>query len=73
MTSTSETPGYAESIAELDTILAELEGDDLDVDHLAARVQRAAELIELCRARIERARTDVDRVVKTLADDESEV
>ena len=30
-------------------ILRELEGSDVDVDHLAERVARAAELIQLCR------------------------
>jgi exodeoxyribonuclease VII small subunit len=60
--------GYAEAMRELDGILAELESDDVDVDHLAERVARAAELIELCRGRIEGARLDVDRIVTTLDD-----
>ena len=58
--------GYAEAMAELGTILAELERDDLDVDVLAARVQRAGELITLCRARIARAQSDVEGIVATL-------
>ena len=33
---------------------------------LAARVQRASELIQLCRGRIARAQADVDRVVTDL-------
>ena len=60
--------GYSEAMRELDGILAELESDDVDVDHLAERVARAAELIELCRGRIEGARLDVDRIVTTLDD-----
>ena len=58
--------GYADAIAELGEILAELERDDLDVDVLATRVQRASELIQLCRGRIARAQADVDRVVTDL-------
>ena len=61
-----ETIGYAEAMRELEQILDELEGDDLDVDVLAARVQRASELIQLCRGRIARAQADVDRVVTDL-------
>jgi exodeoxyribonuclease VII small subunit len=61
-----DAPGYVEAMAELEGILAELERDDVDVDHLAARVARAAELIELCRSRIDAARIDVDRIVGTL-------
>ena len=62
----SEEIGYADAMRELDGILEELERDDLDVDVLAARVQRASELIRLCRSRIARAQADVDRVVTDL-------
>ncbi len=61
-----ETIGYAEAMAELNAILAELEGDAVDVDVLAARVQRASVLIALCRERITRAEEDVDRIVVNL-------
>jgi exodeoxyribonuclease VII small subunit len=75
MSANRSEPGYSDAMAELDRILAELEGDDLDVDVLADRVQRAAELLTLCRARIARAQEDVDRIVTDLeafdrADDE---
>jgi len=66
-----ETIGYAEAMRELEQILDELEGDDLDVDVLAVRVQRASELIQLCRGRIARAQADVDRVVTDLESLES--
>ncbi len=66
----SETPSYQQALAELESILTALEGDDLDVDTLAERVGRAAELIGLCRSRIERARTEVERVVVGLTDTE---
>lgn len=66
MTPKDAEPGYGEAMAELDAILAELEGDDLDVDVLAARVQRASELLKVCRARIVRAQQDVDRIVADL-------
>jgi exodeoxyribonuclease VII small subunit len=62
----SEEIGYADAMRELDDILGELERDDLDVDVLATRVQRASELIQLCRDRITRAQADVDRVVTDL-------
>jgi exodeoxyribonuclease VII small subunit len=58
--------GYAVAVAELEAILSELEADDIDVDVLAAKVARAAELIDLCRLRIDAARTEVDRVVGRL-------
>jgi len=58
--------GYADAMAELEGILAELERDDLDVDLLADHVKRASELIALCRTRIARAQSDVDAIVVDL-------
>lgn len=56
-------PGYADAMAELEQILADLEADDPDVDVLAAQVERAAFLIGVCRQRITTARLKVERVV----------
>ena len=53
---------------ELEVILEDLEGDDLDVDVLAAKVERASTLINLCRTRIGAARVQVERVVASLED-----
>jgi exodeoxyribonuclease VII small subunit len=58
--------GYAEALAELGDILTELEGDSVDVDRLATQVQRAAQLIALCRDRIGAARLSVETVVAEL-------
>lgn len=58
--------GYAEAVAELEEILTELESEDVDVDHLAAQVKRAADLIELCRGRLDLARTEITRIVADL-------
>ena len=58
--------GYAEALKELETILAELERTDVDVDVLASRVERASELIRLCRDRIGSAKLQIDKVVNGL-------
>jgi len=68
-----DAPGYAEAMSELEDILGELEGDDLDVDVLAERVRRASELIKTCRSRISRAQSDVDRIVSDLEAFEQEL
>ena len=61
--------GYAEALAELEAILAELERSDVDVDVLAERVKRAVELIGFCRARIGNARIQIEQVVADLGAD----
>ncbi len=61
-----ENVGYAQALDELDAILRELEGSDVDVDRLADRVGRATELIALCRTRIQTARLRIDEVIADL-------
>jgi exodeoxyribonuclease VII small subunit len=67
--STDEQPGYSAALHELDGILRELEGSDVDVDRLADRVARAAQLIALCRERIGAARLQIDEVIADLDND----
>ncbi|MEY3453731.1 MAG: Exonuclease small subunit [Actinomycetota bacterium] len=50
-------------MSELEEILEELEGDDIDVDMLAERVKRASDLVKACRDRIAAAKLQVERVV----------
>jgi exodeoxyribonuclease VII small subunit len=65
-TKKDEEIGYADALKELETILAELERTDVDVDVLASRVERASELIRLCRDRIGNAKLQIDNVVNGL-------
>jgi exodeoxyribonuclease VII small subunit len=64
------TPGYAEALAELEAILSELERDAVDVDRLAGQVERAGQLIRLCRERIGNARMQIEHVVAELDPDD---
>lgn len=66
MSEQTETISYTAAVAELEGILAELERDNVDVDHLADRVKRAAQLIALCRSRISDAQLRIERVVADL-------
>jgi len=71
MTTPDPTPvavGYAEALAELDGILAQLERSDVDVDVLAQQVQRAAALIAFCRDRIGTAKLQIEDAVAGLGD-----
>lgn len=66
----AEPTGYAEAVTELESILREIEDVDVDVDVLADRVRRAAQLIEWCRGRILAARAAVDDATAHLVDDD---
>ena len=51
---------------ELDSILEKLDGDGVNIDSLAVDLQRASQLIEWCRARLETTRVEVERIVADL-------
>ena len=66
MSDTENDESFAGAMEELTTIVAELESDALDVDHLAERVARAAELVRRCRDRIDGARFAVEEILDSL-------
>lgn len=59
-------PSYAEASAELETILAEVESGEIDLDLLSEKVERAAALLTLCRERLAATETKVKKVVADL-------
>lgn len=61
--------GYEAALAELEAILEDIEGTDVDVDVLAERVKRAAELVKVCRDRIAAAKLHVEQVVADVEDE----
>ncbi|MFM7068412.1 MAG: exodeoxyribonuclease VII small subunit [Actinomycetes bacterium] len=70
--SNSATPpeelGFAASLAELQSIVSDLESSQLDIDVLTAKVERAAELVSWCRDRIAGTRLRVDEILVTFDD-----
>ena len=66
MTEQDVSPGYAAAVAELEEILEQIEGDEVDVDALSVMVTRAVELIRFCRARIDATRMEVETVIAAL-------
>ena len=64
--------GYADALSELQQILNELEAEDIDIDVLAVKVERAAELIRVCRGRINDAEVRVKEIVAGMDREEGE-
>ncbi|MCP9237219.1 exodeoxyribonuclease VII small subunit [Lewinella sp. JB7] len=56
---------YAEAVAELETILAQLQEVPADIDQLHARVARAEQLIAACRGKLRGAEEQLDELRKT--------
>ena len=68
-TGPGEPVGYSAALEELQEILSKLESENVDVDRLASRVERAGALIRLCQGRLAAAELQVERVVDALDTD----
>lgn len=68
----SDEPSFTEAIRELEAILGRIEGEEVDVDALAAELARAAELLELCRGKIRKAEVEVTQIVQRLESEPTE-
>ena len=63
----NEPTGYAEAMREVESIISELDSTSVDVDVLAAKVERASFLINWCNERITSAQLTVDSLVANLS------
>ncbi len=54
---------YETAYAELKSIMSELESDDVSVDVLAEKVQRALQLIEFCKKKLTVVENDVAKLL----------
>lgn len=55
---------YSSAMAEIEKILAEINGDNVDIDKLAEKVKRAGELIKVCRGQLKKAEEDVKKALE---------
>jgi len=59
-------PGYQESIAEIEQILAKMENDEMDIDILAESVKRVTFLIRTCREKLLETEAEVEKILKEM-------
>lgn len=55
---------YSEAMAEIEAILNQLQSENCDIESIAEKVARASKLIELCRAKLRKAESDVEKLFK---------
>lgn len=65
-----QAPNYGQALEELNTILESIEDDRFDLDELGAQVGRAAELIRLCRQKIDATELQIQTIIDELDDAE---
>ena len=55
---------YEEALQELETIVQQMENNDLDIDQLTQQLQRAKQLIKLCKERLTRTGEEIQQLLK---------
>jgi exodeoxyribonuclease VII small subunit len=58
---------YSQAKNELEEIVKSIESEELDVDKLTEKVQRAAELIAFCKEKLTKADEDLQRMLDEIA------
>lgn len=66
----AEPLSFRVAMEELEAILERIEGEEIDVDELAAELRRATQLLELCRGKIRKAEVEVTQIVQSLEGEE---
>ena len=59
---------FGDAVNELEEILRRIEGEEIDLDQLAAELKRATALLEVCRGKVRRAEIEVEQIVANLAE-----
>ena len=58
---------YTKAFAELQDIVHEIENGEISVDVLSKKVKRVAELIKICKSKLNATEEDVSKILKELA------
>lgn len=60
---TKEKISYNDAVAEIESILDNIEEGSLDVDALTEKVSRVTELLKICRDRLHRTEAQIDKIL----------
>lgn len=63
---------YTQAFEELQSIISEMETGEISVDELTEKVKRATVLITFCKDMLKSTETDVNKILKTLEDEQSQ-
>ena len=61
---------YGAAVEEIEQILASIDRDEIDLDELGQKVERAVDLLKICRAKLKATEARVTEVLKDLAAEE---
>lgn len=55
---------YAQAMTQIETIVRAMNENEIDVDTLGTQVEKAVQLITLCKSKLVKAQTQIDAVLK---------
>ena len=61
---------YGAAVAEIEQILASIDRDEIDIDELSQKVERAVDLLKVCRAKLRATELRVTEVLKDVTPEE---
>lgn len=61
---------YTEAMKRLEAIVAQIEGNELDIDELADRLKEAQRLIKYCREKLYKADAEIKKMLDEGAEEE---
>ncbi len=64
---------YAAAVEEIERILTSIDRDEIDLDELGTKVERAVELLKVCRTKLKATEARVVQVLEDLAADEAAI
>ncbi len=62
---------YQSAIQELESILSQLESNQVDVDKMSTMVNRATELIQFCKQRLIKSKAEIEKALKLLEEEKN--
>lgn len=60
---------YNKALEELEQIVAEIENEEISVDDLAEKVERASKLIQICKDTLSKTEADVEKILSSLKEE----
>lgn len=63
---------YNQAIKEIETILSEIEGGELDVDELSVKIKKASELMKKCKLKLRTVEREVENILSDMEEEDKE-
>ncbi|MDR1698304.1 MAG: exodeoxyribonuclease VII small subunit [Prevotellaceae bacterium] len=60
------TLAYSEAINEIETILAQIENDELEMDDLIEKVKRSSELLQFCKNKLTQTDVEIQKILESI-------